>query len=89
MDIWSWEKDIHEDWMVELESSSRYEGVHKLIEATRNVHGDSIAAYLCYMAIRRSDTILPSGWDFRREPLPWPEDISLLGIRSCPSMAAG
>ena len=50
VDIWSWEKDIHEDWMVELES--RYEGIHKLIEATRYVHGDSIAAYLCYMAIR-------------------------------------
>lgn len=31
---------------------SRHEGIHKLIEATRYVHGDSIAAYLCYMAIR-------------------------------------
>ena len=50
VDIWSWEKDIHEDWMVELES--RYEGIHKLIEATRYVHGDGVAAYLCYMAIR-------------------------------------
>lgn len=54
VDIWSWEKDIHEDWMVELET--RYEGIHKLIEATRYVHGDSIAAYLCYMAIRLIET---------------------------------
>ena len=49
-DIWSWAADIHEDWMVELET--RYEGIHKLIEATRYVRSDSIAAYLCYMAIR-------------------------------------
>ena len=50
LDIWSWERDIHEDWMVELET--KYPGIHKLIDATRYVHGDSIAAYLCYMAIR-------------------------------------
>ncbi len=38
--------------MVELESRPQLAGIHKLIEATRYVHGDSIAAYLCYMAVR-------------------------------------
>ena len=62
VDIWSWEKDIHEDWLVELES--RDEGVQKLIDATRYVHGDSISAYLCYMAIRLIEirrVLKPSG----------------------------
>ena len=49
-DIWSWEKDVHEDWLDSIETS--HEGISKVIEATRYVHGDSIAAYLCYMAIR-------------------------------------
>ena len=29
-----------------------YPGVHKLIEATQEIHSDSTAAYLCYMAVR-------------------------------------
>ena len=51
-DIWSWEEDIHEDWMLELEGRPHLSGIHKLIDATRYVHGDSVAAYLCYMAVR-------------------------------------
>ena len=51
-DIWSWEEDIHEDWMLELEGRPHLSGIHKLIDATRYVHSDSVAAYLCYMAVR-------------------------------------
>ena len=51
-DIWSWEEDIHEDWMLELEGRPQLSGIHKLIDATRYVHGDSVAAYLCYMSVR-------------------------------------
>ena len=51
-DIWSWEDDIHEDWMLELEGRPHLSGIHKLIDATRYVHGDGVAAYLCYMAVR-------------------------------------
>lgn len=49
-DIWSWENDIHEDWVTQLERD--YEGISKLIDATRYVHDDGTAAYLCYMAVR-------------------------------------
>ena len=49
-DIWSWEADIHEDWIESLESG--YPAIYSLIETTRLVHSDDVAAYLCYMAIR-------------------------------------
>ena len=49
-DIWSWENDIHEDWLYELES--QHEPISWLIEATRYVRDESTAAYLCFMAIR-------------------------------------
>ena len=49
-DIWSWEDDIHEEWLTSI--SRDYEGIYKVIDSTRYVHGDSIAAYLSYMAIR-------------------------------------
>ena len=48
-DIWSWQ-DVHEEWLKDIEDS--YPGVHKLIEATQEIHGEGTAAYLCYMAIR-------------------------------------
>ena len=49
-DIWSWANDIHEEWLNSIEDG--YAGVAKLIDTTRYVHSDSVAAYLCYMAIR-------------------------------------
>ena len=49
-DIWSWEDDIHEQWLRDIEDY--HPGVHKLIEATQETHGDGTAAYLCYMAVR-------------------------------------
>ena len=48
-DIWSWQ-DVHESWLKNIEDD--YPGVHKLIEATQEIHGDGTAAYLCYMAVR-------------------------------------
>ncbi len=51
-DIWSWEEDITEDWMLELADRPHLSGIYKLIDATRYVHGDGVAAYLCYMAVR-------------------------------------
>ncbi len=61
-DIWSWEDDVHEEWIESIEAD--YQGVSKLIDATRYVHGDSTAAYLCYMAIRLIEVhrvLKPSG----------------------------
>ena len=49
-DVWSWEQDIHEDWIKDLAES--HEAVSDLIETTRRIHDDHIAAYLCYMAVR-------------------------------------
>ena len=49
-DFWSWEKDIHEDWLVDLRRT--HEPIADLIKVTRYTHSESTAAYLCYMAIR-------------------------------------
>ena len=49
-DIWSWEQDIHEEWLKGLEEN--YEGLHRMIEAVRYLHSDGMAAYMCYMAVR-------------------------------------
>ena len=49
-DTWSWDKDIHEDWVDGIKAT--HPAVNMLLEATREIHGDSIAAYLAFMAIR-------------------------------------
>ena len=49
-DTWSWDKDIHEDWVEGIKAT--HPAVNMLLEATREIHGDSIAAYLSFMAIR-------------------------------------
>ena len=48
-DFWSWETDIHEDWLIEL--TKIHESIAQSIEAT-NATNDEIAAYMCYMAVR-------------------------------------
>ncbi len=49
-DQWSWEQDIHEDWVDGIKAT--HPAVNLLIEATREIHGDGIAAYLAFVAIR-------------------------------------
>ena len=49
-DFWSWQQDVHSEWIRDIEED--HPGVHKLIEATREIHSDATAAYLCYMAVR-------------------------------------
>ena len=49
-DIWTWEEDIHEEWLDKIEE--QYQAVAKVIEAARYAHSDGRAAYLSYMAIR-------------------------------------
>ena len=52
-DFWSWEKDIHEEWLIELgEYREPISPIVQFIEATRESHSDETAAYLCYMAVR-------------------------------------
>ena len=49
-DFWSWENDIHEEWLTSIEQN--HQPIKELIEATQHVHGSDTAAYLCYMAVR-------------------------------------
>ena len=49
-DTWSWDEDIHEDWVDGIKAT--HPAVNMLLEAAREIHGDSIAAYLAFMAIR-------------------------------------
>ena len=49
-DTWAWDEDIHEDWVTGIETT--HPAVGKLLDATRYIHGEDTAAYLCYMAIR-------------------------------------
>ena len=49
-DIWTWEQSVHEEWLLSLEE--QHPAVKELIEAAETTHSESMAAYLCYMAIR-------------------------------------
>ena len=49
-DTWAWDEDIHEDWVSGIKAT--HPAVNMLIETSRQIHGDSIAAYLSFMAIR-------------------------------------
>ena len=49
-DIWTWERTVHEEWLLSLEQG--HPAVKELIEAAETTHSESMAAYLCYMAIR-------------------------------------
>ena len=49
-DTWAWDADIHEDWVEGIKAT--HPAVNRLIEVSREIHGDSIAAYLSFMAIR-------------------------------------
>ena len=49
-DIWRWENDVHEEWVNRIEGD--YLELANVINAARGAHGESMAAYLTYMAIR-------------------------------------
>lgn len=49
-DIWSWESDVHEQWMDDIRDNRPT--VFKIIETSRKTHSEGTAAYLAYMAVR-------------------------------------
>ena len=49
-DRWSWEHDVHQDWIDKLEDD--WADVAKIITLTRYGYGEDMAAYLCFMAVR-------------------------------------
>ena len=49
-DRWSWEKDIHEDWLDQIKDDNP--NLMYIIEAARKSHSDSMGAFLCFIAVR-------------------------------------
>ena len=49
-DRWRWQDDIHEDWLVNLQSNEPE--VWQVIIAAKEVYGDDMAAFLCWLGVR-------------------------------------
>ena len=49
-DRWSWEKDVHEEWVESI--TDDWPLVMNVIQGSRNSYGDDMGAFLCYMAVR-------------------------------------
>ncbi len=49
-DRWSWKNDLHDDWLIQIQ---RYHPeVWHAINAAKNVHGDGMGAFLCWLGVR-------------------------------------
>ena len=49
-DRWSWEKDVHEEWVDQIKDD--YPHVMHVIQGSRSSFGDDMGAFLCFMAVR-------------------------------------
>lgn len=49
-DRWSWERDVHPDWVDQL--SDNQPRLMEAIESARYAHSDGMGAYMCYMSVR-------------------------------------
>ncbi len=49
-DRWSWEKDVHEEWVDQIRDD--YPHVINVIQGSRSSYGDDMGAFLCFMAVR-------------------------------------
>ena len=49
-DRWSWERDVHEEWVDQL--TDDYPRLIEAIESARYAHSDGMGAYMCFMAVR-------------------------------------
>ncbi len=49
-DRWSWEQDVHQDWVDQL--TDDYPKLIEAIESARFAHSDGMGAYMCFMAVR-------------------------------------
>jgi len=49
-DRWSWERDVHQDWIDQLEDD--WPRLRNVLESIRTTHSDSMGAYICFMAVR-------------------------------------
>ncbi len=49
-DRWSWEGDVHEEWVDEI--ADDHPRLMEAIESARHAHSDGMGAYMCFMAVR-------------------------------------
>ncbi len=49
-DRWSWERDVHQDWVDQL--TDDHPRLMEAIESARYAHSDGMGAYMCFMAVR-------------------------------------
>ena len=49
-DRWRWDKDVHPEWVEQMQDD--WPGVWAVVDWTRMVHSDALAAFLCFMAVR-------------------------------------
>lgn len=49
-DRWSWEQDVHEEWVDQLKDD--HPRLMEAIESARHAHSDAMGAYVCFMAVR-------------------------------------
>lgn len=49
-DRWSWERDVHQDWVDQL--TDDYPKLMEAIESARYAHSDGMGAYMCFMSVR-------------------------------------
>ncbi len=49
-DRWSWHTDIHDDWLIQIQRDEPE--VWHVITAAKEVYGDDMAAFLCWLGVR-------------------------------------
>ena len=49
-DRWSWERDVHEDWVDQI--TDDLPKLMEAIESARYAHSDGMGAFMCFMAVR-------------------------------------
>ena len=49
-DRWSWEKDVHQEWVDQL--TDDHPALMEAIESAMHAHSEGMGAYMCFMAVR-------------------------------------
>ena len=49
-DRWSWEKDVHQEWVDQL--TDDHPALIEAIESAMHAHSEGMGAYMCFMAVR-------------------------------------
>lgn len=60
-DRWSWKDDIHDEWLDEILHD--YPEVWSVIHTAKNVYGDDMGAFLCWLGVRLLEMHRVLRWD--------------------------